>query len=232
MSIFGKRKGSTYTEEEVQEIVDKQLARRDRNASSSTGDDAVDRVLEGLNRVTDKLEDLDKREEGKKSSGGGILGGDFSDMLKFFDRLNIDSAGKFGIAQGQEIEKSAVPGKGPLGSNGLPIGGAGYDPAAGDQTNNGRIIKWLVNSVVLTSRGSTAFYLATTALLKWEILDLLTSNDGDTSGFDMEELFMFSILSSGFGGGTTGSGNPLDFLSGLFGAGSPVLNPTPVYSNV
>lgn len=234
--MFNKDKGKRYTEEEVNDIVDKRLAKMERRSGDRTGDDVVDRVLAGLNEVTDSLRDLKDREENKKGSkGGGILGGDFEEMLTFFNRLNIDQAGRYGIAKHNAILTGQEPGKGPLGSNGLPIGGPNYDPASGDPTFNGRIIKWLVNAQIFTSRAALAFFMTTIALIKWEILDLVVGGDSDGSGIDFEELIMLQLITGSLTPGSSSSGsNPLDFLSGLFGTGANavVMSDTPVYSTV
>ncbi len=211
---------AVYSEDEVKAIVKKELAKQKALSEGGTGDKYADAILEGLSEVSEDLKKLGNREKGKGGrKGGGMFGdGDFTDMIMFFNRLNMDQAARYGI------ERCTFLNKGPTGSDGLPIGGPGYDPINNIGNNNIRITKWTVNGVVFLSRALAAFFLFTTTLIKWEILDVLLGS-GDTSGFEFEDLMMFQMLASGFGASSSStSSNPLDFLTGLFSTGGAVLD--------
>lgn len=227
---MAKNKFTPDQEEEIAEMVERAIKKDRKQRDNASGNDQIDDITDTLEEVADSLKQLNKRERSNSGGGGGLLGGNLMEALKFFNSLNLDNVARWGI------NKCALIVKGPVDSAGVLVGGATYRPSSNASTKetNGKYIEWLTNSMVLVSRALLGFFSYVIVLLKWEILDGLTEGEfmSGSGGFDISELLMLQLISGALTNQPQSSGS-LDFLSGLFGGGSVLLSddvPFPTYT--
>lgn len=227
--MANKTKFTPDQQDEIAEMVERAIKKDRKQRDNASGNDQIDDITDTLEEVADSLKQLNKRERSNTGGGGGLLGGNLMEAMKFFNTLNMDAVARWGI------NKCALISKGPVDAAGVLVGGVTYRPSSNASTKetNGKYIEWLSNSMVLISRALLGFFSYVVTLLKWEILDTMTEGEfGNGGGFDISELLMLQLISGAMTNQPQSAGS-LDFLSGLFGGGSVLLSddvPFPTYT--
>lgn len=226
-----------FTREEVEEMIEEALDKaRESQEEEESGND-LNGAVRRMEKVVTSLERTVRDEKGGRSGERGNM----SDMLTTFSKLNLQTQGQQAITLLTPIAQTSSANL-PTGTDGLPIGGSGYNPLSNTASNNWRLLMWNINAVVFTARAALMIFIVMVTLVKWEILDLLMSGEflgggkdkGGGYSFDLEEIFFFQALASsgsGSGGGIFDLGGLFGSL-GLFGGSSSAIPTGPVYPSV
>lgn len=240
MNIFGSKKKSGPSQEDIKALIRKEQADAEFQKLVSENADPMARAMfRQSQELAEQMKGL------ANDTKRGDTGNGSSDWLTLFQKMGLDQALVAIPANNAKIDPpvtTANPIGAPVGTNGQPIGGQNYDPAVGNSADNGRILKWLVNTIKIFWRVFLAYSIQAEISIKWELLSLLSGDsewdDGFLGDLELGDLLWISLLLPGVTGSNSGLGGLFGGLlsgggmGGLFGAGSAIARTDICYPTV